>query len=186
MLETAELAAVVAAARVSGVDAVIRWLRSPNPVLTARVLRRFGATIGDGVTFKGAVLVDNVHTDEASTGDFRHLTILDNCYVGESVYLDLAAPITVGPNAMLSARAAIVTHRDVNRSPFMRTRMPRLCEPVTVCDGAAVSVGATMLAGSTLAANAVLAAGALLRQGAATEPARVYGGVPATEIAPVQ
>lgn len=181
-MSIAELPVLVARVRLQGISVAVRWLRNPDPRLVPTVLRRYGATIGKHVTFKGSVFFDNVFQDEQSAGDFRHLRIDDNVYVGDGVYIDLAGEVQIGANSMISARACLVTHRDLNRSTWLADRLPRVRESVIIEPGASVSTGAVMLAGSVVATESVLAASALLGEGKSTEPRTVWAGVPARKI----
>lgn len=160
----------------------VRWLRNRGPFVSIRLLRALGAEIGNGVTIKRSLLVDNAFEDKNSTSDFSHLHIGDNVYVGDSVYFDLAGEVWIEENAVIAGRANFVTHLDVNRSPYLRRRMPRLCASIRVGAGASVSFNATMLAGSALAADSALGAGALLLQHVSTSPKTLWGGVPAREL----
>src|SRR5437899_229088 len=107
---------VYGASRVLGIWVAVRYLRNPNPRISARLLRAFGAQLGVNTTVKGALYLDNVYQDENSAGDFSHLHIADNCYIGEGVFFDLAEHVHVASNALLSAQTRILTHRACERS----------------------------------------------------------------------
>ncbi|MCE9616366.1 MAG: acyltransferase [Lentisphaerae bacterium] len=164
-------------AALSGVDGVVRYMRHPHAGVAVRLLRAFGATIGEGTRFKGRVVFDNVTGDQHSTGDFRHLTIGANCFIGEDVYLDLAAPIVVGDNTMISARAAVLTHADCNRSAALARVYPRVTAGVTIEPGCWIGFGATLLPGVCIGREGVMAAGAVVTE--STEPRSLAAGVPA-------
>ena len=122
-------------------------------------------------------MIENAEGDASSAGDFRHLTVGRNCYLGEEVHLDLANRIMIADDAVVSGRVALLTHADCSRSPALAALFPRRCEPITVGRGSWLGFGATLLAGCTVGAEAVVAAGALLTGPAA--PRTLYAGVPA-------
>lgn len=156
------------------------WLRNPaTRAHSARVLRTFGASIGEGVTIKRSVLLDNVTEDENSTGDFSHLRIGDRAYIGDGVYFDLAGEVTIGADAVIAGQTRFVTHFDT------RSLMERKCAGIIVDAEGCTGFGATLLAGSRVQRASLLAAGAVLLQGAATEPMTVWAGVPARKIADI-
>jgi putative colanic acid biosynthesis acetyltransferase WcaF len=145
--------------------------------VTVRLLRTFGARIGERTTFKGRVYVDNAYQDQDSRGDFSNLVIGDNCYVGDGVYFDLAGRIEIEDDVVISAGASFVTHADCNRSPFLDQAFPRRCEAVRVGHGAWIGLRATLLAGARVGERTLLAAHSLLLDTA--EPESLYVGAPA-------
>jgi acetyltransferase-like isoleucine patch superfamily enzyme len=163
-----------------GISLVIRYLRNPNPSISRKLLTSFGATVGPGTTIKGSLFLDNVQGDANSTGDFSHLHIGNNCYIGDCVFFDLANRITIGDGAVLAGRVSLITHAECNRSHFLSQCFPRMCAPIVVEDGSWVGFGATILAGVTVRENSALGAGALLMQD--TDPYSVYVGCPARKV----
>lgn len=158
-----------------------------NPVITAAtrpLLESKGAEIGQNTRIKRSFHIDNSILDENSTGDFTHLTVGDDCYLGDRVYVDLADEIDIGDNVTIAGEASFVTHADCNRSPYLNEQFPREQAPITIEDGAWVGFGATIMPGVTVASESVVAAGAVLRTD--TEPRTIYGGVPATKLREVE
>jgi acetyltransferase-like isoleucine patch superfamily enzyme len=129
------------------------------------------------VKFKGHLIIDNACEDKNSTGDFSHLSVGDNCYIGMGVYFDLSNRITIHDNVVISGNVSFITHADCNRSIELAAAFPRRCEPVVIEEGAWIAFGATVAAGVTVGAKAVIAAGAVLLEDA--QPRHLYGGVPA-------
>jgi acetyltransferase-like isoleucine patch superfamily enzyme len=164
-------------AAVFGISVVIRYLRNPNPLIAARLLRSYGAVIGENTTIKGSLFIDNVLSDANATGDFSHLVIGRNCYIGDSVFFDLAGEIVIEDSAVIAGRASFITHAECNRSAYLSQKFPRQCAPVTVCRGAWVGFGATVMLGVTIGENAVVGARSLVLRDA--EPQTVYVGAPA-------
>jgi acetyltransferase-like isoleucine patch superfamily enzyme len=183
-LRRLELMAVLGLGRTLGLGAVVRYLRNPEPVLVAPILKAFGATIGPHTRFKGALYIDNAEGDQSSAGDFSHLRIGANCFIGEAVYLDLANVIEIEDDAVLAARAAIITHSDCNRARELAVHFPRVCEPVRIGRSSWVGFGATVLAGVVVAPRSVVAASALCSQ--STEEGFVFAGVPARRLRRVE
>ena len=163
-------------ARRRGIDWVVRYLRNPNPRFTVRLLQAFGATIGPRTKIKRAVMIDNAFEDKDSAGDFSHLKIGENCYIGDGVYFDLAARVELESDVVVAGRVSFVTHADCNRSADLAKYFPRVCEPVKIEHGAWIGFGATVLAGVTVGARSVVAAHCLLKDDA--EPRSIYAGVP--------
>jgi acetyltransferase-like isoleucine patch superfamily enzyme len=163
-------------ARCRGIDWVVRYLRNPNPRFTVRLLQAFGATIGARTKFKRSVMIDNAFEDKDSAGDFSHLKIGENCYIGDGVYFDLAGRVELENDVVIAGRASFVTHADCNRSAELAECFPRVCAPVKIEQGAWIGFGATVLAGVTVGARSVVAAHCLLKDDA--EPASIYAGVP--------
>lgn len=163
-----------------GISIVVRYLRNPNPLTTVSILRCFGAKIGAGTTIKRTIYIDNSYEDENSAGDFSHIKIGNNCYIGDCVYFDLADEIIIENNVVVSGHVSFITHADCHRSKFLEQIFPRICKPIKVSDGAWIGFGSTMLAGVTIGHNSVVAAESLVR--CDTEPKTIYAGSPAVNI----
>jgi acetyltransferase-like isoleucine patch superfamily enzyme len=179
-----EFAGIALLGKLFGVGMVVRYLRNPNPRVTVRLMRAFGARVGDRTRFKRAVLIDNAYEDRHSTGDLRHLRVGANCYIGDGVYFDLADAVVLEDDVVISGEAAFVTHADCNRSPDLSRAFPRQCNPIRIRRGAWVAFRATILDGVTVGQNAVVAAHALVREDA--EAGMIHGGTPARPIRPVE
>lgn len=163
-----------------GISVVVRYLRNPNPLTSVRLLRAFGANVGAATTIKGSLFLDNAAGDRNATGDFSHLHIGDNCYIGEAVFFDLANEVVIEDNAVVAGRASFLTHAECGRSRDLCLAFPRRCARISVGDGAWVGFGATVLCGVVVGKSTVLGAGSLLLQDA--EPHSVYAGNPAKRI----
>lgn len=180
----AEYCAVSVTGILFGCSPVIRYLRNPNPRITAKVLRRFGAHVGIHTTLKGSLLLDNVSGDRESTDDFRHLNIGSNCYVGDGVFLDLANEIRIEDDVVIAGRASFITHAECGRSSYVNARFPRQSGRIVVRSGAWVGFGATVLHGVVIGENCVVGANALVTEN--TESCCVYVGTPARKIKAMQ
>lgn len=167
-------------AKIIGISSVIKYLRNPNPKITIRLLKTFGAKIGDRTTIKRSIFLDNVYEDENSTGDFSHLEIGKNCFIGDCTFFDLANKVIIEDNVVVSAKVSFITHADCNRSSHLQKLYPRTCKKITVKSGAWIALGATLLNGVNIGKNSVVAAHALVNKN--VEESSVYGGIPATKI----
>lgn len=163
----------------TGINPAIRFLRNPNPWISVKVLRLFGAKAGKGTTIKRSLFIDNSFEDLNSKGDFSNLEIGENCYLGDMVYLDLADKITIEDNAILAGKVSVVTHSDCNRSEYLIAKFPRKTAPVVIKKGSWIGFGATILAGVTVGENSVVGANSLVTKN--VEPYSLYSGTPATK-----
>ncbi len=134
--------------------------------LKGAILRLFGARIGDGVVIKPRVTIKSPW----------RLAVGDHSWIGERVWLDSLAEITVGANVCLSQGAMIETGNHDWTDPRFGLRLG----PVEIQDGAWVAVRALVLPGARLAAHSVLTAGSVLA--GETEPYGIYTGVPAVRV----
>lgn len=175
-----EYCAVYLSGTIFGISGVIRYLRNPNPLITIKLLRAFGATIGNHSTIKRSLILDNVYGDRNSTWDFSHLKIGEDCYIGDCVFFDLANEIVIEDHAVISGRASFITHAECRRSDFIRERFPRECEPIIVGSGAWIGFGATVLHGVKIGSNSVIGANSLLLED--VEGQCVYIGAPAKKL----
>ncbi len=175
-----EYSIVYIVGRIFGVSWIIRYLRNPNPSISVRLLRAFGATVGNDTTIKRSLILDNVYTDRNSTGDFSHLKIGEDCYIGDCVFFDLANEIVIEDHAVISGRASFITHAECRRSGYLSQKFPRKCEPIVVGGGAWIGFGATVLHGVKIGGNSVIGANSLLLEDA--EAQCVYIGAPAKKL----
>lgn len=166
--------------KIFGLSLIIRYLRNPNPCVSAYLLRAFGAKVGSGTTIKRGLLIDNAYEDENSTNSFDHLQIGANCYIGDNVYFDLSNTIILADDVVVSGRASFITHADCNRSTYLTGKFPRQCKPVRIDQDVWIGFGATILAGVVVEEKSVVAAMALINSN--VESKAVYAGIPAKKI----
>lgn len=159
-----EVGKIIALSWIFGISSVVKYMRNPNPKLSVRILRYFGATIGSGTTIKRTLFIDNAFEDQDSKGDFSNIKIGNNCYVGDCVYFDLANEIIIEDNAVISGNVSFITHSDCNRSEFLNKIFPRKSKQIIIKESAWVGFGATLLSGSVLGEESVLATKSLLNQ----------------------
>ncbi len=166
--------------KIFGISHIIAYLRNPNPLISVRLLRSFGANIGGKTTIKRSIYLDNVYSDENSAGDLSYLKIESNCYIGDNVYFDLANEVIIENNVVISGNVSFLTHADCNRSKYLEKIFPRTCEKIVVEDGAWIAFGVTILNGVIVGSNSVVAAHSLVTKN--VNAYCLYGGTPATKI----
>lgn len=160
-----------------GISWIVRYLRNPNPRLTVKLLRKFGAIVGDGTTIKRSIIIDNAYEDMTSRGDFSGLIIGNNCYIGDDVYMDLADSIFIEDNVVISARVAFITHADCNRSEYLSEKYPRQQGGIRIESGSWIGFNAVILHGVTVGENSLVAACSLVDNN--VDGHALYSGVPA-------
>lgn len=134
--------------------------------LKRMILRLFGARIGLAVVIKPHVTIKSPW----------RLAVGDHSWIGERVWLDSLAEISLGANVCLSQGAMVETGNHDWSDP----RFGLVLGPVEIANGAWVAVRALVLPGARLAAHSVLTAGSVLAGD--TEPFGIYTGVPAVRV----
>lgn len=117
--------------------------------LRRHLLRLFGASVGDRVLIRHRVRV---------LWPWK-LTIGDDCWIGEDVWLLNLEPIKLGRDVCLSQSVALITGSHDRRSVSFEYDNA----PITIEDEAWIAFGATVLRGVTVGNGAVVGAKALVR-----------------------
>ncbi|MBT51987.1 MAG: colanic acid biosynthesis acetyltransferase WcaF [Mameliella sp.] len=120
------------------------WL--PGSGWRVKLLRAFGARIGRGVVIKPHVTVKFPW----------RLTLGDHVWIGERVWIDNLAQVTLEDHACLSQGAYLCTGSHDWTDP----RFALITKPITVGQGAWVGAQAILALGTVLEEGAVLAMGA--------------------------
>ncbi len=124
---------------------------SPLPFpqgLKRRLLRAFGAQVGEGVVIKPRV---NIHLP-------WKFSIGDHSWLGEEVFILNLEPVQIGSNACVSQRAFLCTGNHDYRRPDFAYRNA----PITVGDGAWVGAQVFVVPGATIGQEAVVTAGSIV------------------------
>ena len=130
------------------------------------LLRLFGATIGAKVILKPGMIVKFPW----------RLTIGENSWIGEQVWIDNLAPVTIGADCCVSQGAYLCTgSHDWTSGDFTLITRGIAIEP-----GAWIAARATVGPGVTIGRGAVLGLGSVATRD--LEPWTVYAGVPAAAI----
>jgi putative colanic acid biosynthesis acetyltransferase WcaF len=140
------------------------WL--PGSALRAFWLRLFGARIGGGARLKPRLRVKFPW----------RLAVGDHVWLGEGVWIDNLAPVTVGDHCCISQGAYLCTgSHDWSRADFALT-----VAPITLEDQCWVGARAVLGPGITVHQGAVLGLGGIALTD--LEPWSVYLGNPATKV----
>lgn len=142
-----------------------------NPIfvpfgLKCRILRAFGAQIGENVFIK-----PNLHVKHP-----WRLTVGDNVWLGERAWIDNLVPVIIGSNVCISQGAYLCTGNHDWSDPGMGMT----AKPIVIGDGAWVGAFAKVGPGITVGAEAIVTMGSVLLKDA--EPRGIYQGNPAVRI----
>ncbi len=162
-----------------GIEFICRKLETSDSYLAWRLLRRYGAHIGDKTNVKGEIIIDNASKDQDSTNDFRNLIIGNSCYIGKKVFFDLPNQIHIEDQAVIGAGVSIFTHADCGKR-LMSQYYPRKTGPVVIGRGTWIGANATILCDVTIGEMCVIAAGSVVTR--SFGPNEIIGGVPAEKI----
>ena len=130
------------------------------------LLRRFGAKVGKGVVIKPAVNIKYPW----------FLSIGDNVWIGERVWIDSLAQVTIGDNVCISQGAYLMT----GNHNYKRTTFDLMLCNITLENGVWIGANATICPGVTCKSHAVLSVGSVATKD--LEAYSIYMGVPAEKI----
>lgn len=134
--------------------------------LKGRLLKLFGARIGKGFVIKTKVRIKYPWL----------LTVGDHCWIGESVWIDNLAPVTLGNHVCLSQGALLLTgNHDYKRADF-----PYRLGPINIDNGAWIGAMAVVCAGVTCGSHAVLTVNSVASKD--LQPWLIYSGNPAMPV----
>ncbi|WP_373032367.1 WcaF family extracellular polysaccharide biosynthesis acetyltransferase [Sulfurovum sp.] len=131
--------------------------------LKVALLKAFGAKVGQRVVVKPDVNVKYPW----------FLTIGDDCWVGEGVWIDNLAEVTIGDNVVLSQGAYLLT----GSHDYTTVAFDLILGKITLEEGVWIGAKATVCPGVTCHSHSVLAVGSTATQD--LEPYTVYQGNPA-------
>jgi len=139
----------------------------PWPMWVKRlVLRFFGAKLGRGVVIKPKVNIKYPW----------FLTVGDHVWIGEQVWIDNLAPVTVGSHVAISQGAMLLTgNHDYKKESF-----DLIARPIVIEDGAWIGAQAIVCPGVRVGSHAVLAVGSVATKD--LEPYGIYQGNPAVKV----
>ncbi len=140
------------------------WLPSSN--LRVKLLRTFGASVGQGVVIKPSVRVKYPW----------HLQLGNDCWIGEEAWIDNLTTVRIGGNACISQGVYLCTGNHDWSDPRFGLRL----EPIELGEGAWAGAKSILMPGTFLGAYAVAAAGAVVK---GIVPAyEIYAGNPAKRV----
>ena len=142
---------------------ILRNALLPSSGVRVRLLRLFGASVGNGVVIKPGVRVKYPW----------RLQVGDHTWIGEDCWIDNLADVRIGSNACLSQAAYLCTGNHDWTDPSFAL----LPKSIVIEDGAWVGARALVCPGVTVQEGAVLAAGGVANR---TIPAyEIHAGNPA-------
>ena len=134
--------------------------------LKARILRWFGARIGNGVVVKPHVRIKYPW----------RLSVGDHCWLGQEAWIDNIADVSLGDHVCVSQRSYLCTGNHDHRQ---RT-FDLIAKPIHVGRGAWIGASSLIMGGVTIRANAVVAGGSVVVKD--VPAATIVGGNPARQI----
>lgn len=142
---------------------IVRSNLLPIPRLKAAVLRLFGAHIGLRAHIKPGLKVKFPW----------YLAIGDYCWIGEDVWIDNLAPVTIGSHVCVSQGAYLCT----GNHDWKTTNLKLFRRPVVLSDGCWIGARSVVGPGVTVGIAAVLAMGGIAMRN--IPPYEVWAGNPA-------
>ncbi len=156
-----------------GIEAVNpRLLRAPR---VEEILGQFGASIGEETVLHGPLVIHN------AAHDYGNLRIGDRVHIGRLVILDLAEPLVLEDDSVVSMGATLLTHSDVGDRP-LAARYPRRSAGVRIGRAAYIGANVTVLPGCDVGNASVVGAGAVVTHPVGDGVA--VAGVPARPLPP--
>ncbi|MEO1621954.1 MAG: WcaF family extracellular polysaccharide biosynthesis acetyltransferase [Cyanobacteria bacterium J06632_3] len=140
------------------------WL--PMSGIKVRILRQFGASIGDGVRIKPGVRIKFPW----------RLIVADHCWLGEGAWIDNLAPVTLGSNVCLSQGTYLCTGNHDWSKPTFDLRLG----PISIEQSAWIGARAVVGPGVTVGEGAVLTLNSVASR--SLESWQVYVGNPCQSI----
>jgi putative colanic acid biosynthesis acetyltransferase WcaF len=128
-------------------------------------LRRFGASIGDGVTFRPRTRVKFPW----------NLKIGDHCWIGEGVWIHNQDQVEIGSDVAISQETFITTG-----SHAYKKDMSLITKPVTIQDGAWITSRCVILGGTKIGRSALITPASVIGPKAEVDENTIVGGNPAT------
>ena len=158
------------------------WLMSGWPLgagvrMRVRLYQWAGLRIGRGTLLAGPIQF-------GMTGNpCRNFSVGAGCFLNSPLFVDAAAPVTIGDNVSVGHHVVVVTSSHALGPAEFRAGTLQTA-PVRVENGAWIAAGVTLLPGVTVGRGAVVAAGAVVTKDVA--PNTLVGGVPAKLIRMLQ
>ena len=139
-----------------------------NPVssLKVKLLRLFGARVGKGVTLKPNVNIKYPWL----------LEIGDHVWIGEGVWIDNLAPVSIGSHVCISQGALLLT----GNHNYKKKTFDLMVGKITLADGAWIGAKSVVCPGVTCGSHSVLAVGSVAVKD--LKPYFIYQGNPAVPV----
>jgi putative colanic acid biosynthesis acetyltransferase WcaF len=130
------------------------------------LLRRFGATLGQGIRIKPGVRIKFPW----------RLTIGNHCWIGEDTWIDNLAPVTIADNVCLSQGVYLCTGNHDWTDPHFGLRLGT----IHLEDSCWIAAQSVIGPGVTVGHGAILTLGSVTAQ--SLQPMTIYAGNPARPI----
>ena len=130
-----------------------------------KLLRAFGAEVGEGVVIKPDVNIKYPW----------FLEIGDDCWIGEGVWIDNLAKVTIGSNVVLSQAAYLLT----GSHDYKKESFDLMLGEIILEEGVWIGAKATVCPGVTCYSHSVLAVGSVATKD--LEAYSIYQGNPAVK-----
>jgi len=147
--------------------------------MTKRLLKKYGAQLGENINFKGGIIIDNATKDKDSTNDYRNIIIGNRSYIGRRVFFDIPNRIVIEDEALISAGVSIFTHAECGNR-FMSNYFPMKTGSVKIGKRSWVGANVIILSGVKIGENCVVAAGSVINRSFGSN--EVIAGIPARRI----
>lgn len=139
-----------------------------NPLMGLKnfLLRSFGASVGKDVWIKPGVNIKYPWK----------LVIGDHCWIGENVWIDNLAPVTIGSHVCLSQGAMLLT----GNHNYKKTTFDLMIAGIVLEDGVWIGARSMVCPGVTCRSHAVLSAYSVTTRN--LEAYKIYSGNPAVPV----
>lgn len=136
----------------------------PSSAVRRKLLRWFGAQIGEGAVIRPGVRVKFPWK----------LKLGDHCWIGEDCWIDNLAPVTLGNHVCVSQGAYLCTGSHDWSDPTFGL----ITRPIDVHDGAWIAARVSVGPGSVIGSHAVIGFGSVVT--GVVPPYEIHGGNPAS------
>lgn len=124
--------------------------------LKVKILNLFGAKVGEGIVIKPNVNIKYPW----------FLTIGNNCWIGEEVWIDNLAQVSIGNNVCLSQGVYLLT----GSHDYKKESFDLITQPIVLKEGVWIGAKATVCSGITCKSHSILTVGSV-----ATTDLETYG-----------
>ena len=146
----------------------VLFFKNPlNPLSSLKkiLLRLFGSNIGKGVVIKPSVNIKYPWK----------LTLGNNVWIGEDVWIDNLAPVTINDNTSVSQGAMLLT----GSHNYKNVGFDLMVKEIILEDGVWIGAKSIVCPGVTCKSHSILAVGSVATSD--LEPYFIYQGIPATK-----
>jgi len=140
------------------------WITSSR--LKVFLLKSFGATAGTGIVIKPCVNIKYPWK----------LAIGDHCWIGEAVWIDNLAEVTIGNHVCISQGAFLLT----GNHNYKKTSFDLMLGSITLEDGVWIGAKAVVCPGVVCASHSILSVASVAVS--SLEPYSIYKGNPCIKI----